>query len=265
VNVTRGDGYVERIRAAEIASVRPWFAAGQRVVEIGGMNGFQASVIAGWGCTVRSFDVAPAAGERFFDVEAYDGRRLPCADGGVDRVFSSNVLEHVRDLPALLAEIARVLRPEGLAIHLLPSPAWRFWHSAAHYGYLARWALGRAGSLVQAGGRPPSVGAAPQPDLGDFVRRKGKAWLIRRALWAGPHGEYPNALAELYYFSRLRWTRVFEEAGFRVVEHRPGGLFYSGYALLPGAFDAASRAKLAGWLGSACHIFVTAPAHRPGD
>jgi len=40
--------------------------------------------------------------------------RLPIASGAVDVRFSSNVLEHVRDWPAMLAEMVRVTRPGGI-------------------------------------------------------------------------------------------------------------------------------------------------------
>jgi SAM-dependent methyltransferase len=214
------------------------------------MNGYQASVLASWGCVVRSIDVAPAPGPQHFEVERYDGLHLPSGDATLDRVFSSNVLEHVPDLPSLLREIARVLRPGGLAVHLMPSAAWRFWHSVAHYAYLVEWLFGTNTSFG---------GGSTAPELGDFVKRKGVGWMIRRALWAGPHGEHPSAVSELYYFSRARWTKVFEEAGFHVVAYLPGGLFYTGYGILPGRFDAAQRAALARRLGSACHVFVTEP------
>jgi ubiquinone/menaquinone biosynthesis C-methylase UbiE len=46
-------------------------------------------------------------------------QELPHADGSVDRVFSSLMLHHLRDdhdKEALLAEVRRVLRPDGLLV-----------------------------------------------------------------------------------------------------------------------------------------------------
>ena len=40
--------------------------------------------------------------------------RLPLATGAVDVCFSSNVLEHVADWQAMLAEMVRVTRPGGV-------------------------------------------------------------------------------------------------------------------------------------------------------
>ena len=47
--------------------------------------------------------------------------RLPFASGAVDVCFSSNVLEHVGDWAAMLAEMVRVTRPGGV-VFVSPSP-----------------------------------------------------------------------------------------------------------------------------------------------
>jgi len=44
------------------------------------------------------------------------GEALPYADGSFDVVFCCDVLEHVRDLPRVISEIARVLKPGGAFI-----------------------------------------------------------------------------------------------------------------------------------------------------
>lgn len=45
-----------------------------------------------------------------------DAARLPLADGCADVVVAGEVLEHVTDLPATVAELCRVLRPGGLLV-----------------------------------------------------------------------------------------------------------------------------------------------------
>lgn len=44
-----------------------------------------------------------------------DGTRLPVEDGSLDWIVSHEVLEHVRDLRAVFAEVRRTLKPDGLA------------------------------------------------------------------------------------------------------------------------------------------------------
>src|SRR5262245_3274993 len=46
---------------------------------------------------------------------------IPFPDGTFDLVYSSNVLEHVMELDPVFRECARVLKPDGLAVHVYPA------------------------------------------------------------------------------------------------------------------------------------------------
>ena len=48
------------------------------------------------------------------------GSGLPFADGELDVLTSSSVIEHVRDVAGFLDESARVLKPDGVMVHILP-------------------------------------------------------------------------------------------------------------------------------------------------
>jgi SAM-dependent methyltransferase len=50
--------------------------------------------------------------------------RLPFEEAEFDFVYSTSVMEHVLDPAGALREIARVLRPRGLSLHVFPS-RWR--------------------------------------------------------------------------------------------------------------------------------------------
>ncbi|HET6254688.1 MAG TPA: class I SAM-dependent methyltransferase [Puia sp.] len=50
----------------------------------------------------------------------YDGKRIPFEDAHFDCVFSSEVFEHVFNLPEVLREINRVLKPGGLLLATCP-------------------------------------------------------------------------------------------------------------------------------------------------
>jgi len=241
---------LETIRAAELDGLRRWFPSGARVLDLGGGSGWQASILASWGCQVRSIDLADGHpwSQRYFVVEPYDGAHIPFPDASFDVVFSSNVLilVPVDRLPALIAETRRVLAPGGLALHVLPSTAWRLWTNVTYYPYVAK-------RLV--GGRHLVPGAVEAPDRAATVEKHGLAHLVKRAVLPPPLGAYPNALAELYYFSRARWLPFFRRHGFEVVSADAGGIFYTGIGLLP-SLPLAARQRLARLLGSACTNLV---------
>ncbi len=236
------------VRRYELESVRSLFAPGSAVAEIGGGNGFQASIIASWGCLVQSFDLAgrtPPA-RSFHPVADYDGARLPLPDASVDIVFSSNVLEHVRELPVLLAETLRVVKPGGMAIHILPTPFWRFWSIVAHYPYLVFTVLGVSTGFVDWSDKEARRAR---------IRERGVGHLIRRVLWPGPHGEFPGALAELSGFRAAHWTRALDAAGFAIESVSPSDLYYSGYGLFPN-LSLSTRQCMAHVLGSSTQMIV---------
>lgn len=69
-----------------------------------------------WGPRVIPMDI-----DRFPGVALVgDGHRLPFADGVLDGVICTGVLEHVDDAEAMTAEIFRVLRPAGLLYVAVP-------------------------------------------------------------------------------------------------------------------------------------------------
>jgi len=61
--------------------------------------------------------------------------------------YSSHMLYHAVDLDAIAGEISRVLRPGGVAVHVLPSASWRFWTTVAHYPNLVKKLLTRPNRL----------------------------------------------------------------------------------------------------------------------
>lgn len=248
-------GVLEKLRSAELEAIKGWLRPDMRILEIGGGSGFQASVVASWGYELMSIDLAerPFAPPYLFPVEDYDGVNIPAPDASFDLIFSSNVLEHVAHLPPLFAEMRRVLKPDGLALHILPTPAWRFWTCLTHYGDLSRARLNLPRRKSTGKQSPAAHGA--QATAGASNGRRSFARRLKRTIFAEPHGEYPSALSELYYFSRRRWLRVFRDNGFDVRQVVSNELFYTGYALFPN-ISVARRRELSRLLGSACHIYV---------
>lgn len=240
--------HLETIRRAEIDLVKQWFRPGIRVLEIGGGNGFQAAILASWGCLVTSIDIGDSSVSRgqHYPVLEYDGKTIPFPDHSFDAVFSSNVLEHIPHTQLMLKEIKRKLKRGGIVVHILPSSTWRFWTSLSFYLHLIRRIVGVVAPADQ------SQCASP---VGEPLVKRGWGSLARRALFDGPHGEFPSALHELYTFSQFWWIRMFRKNGFEVKHCCGNGLFYTGYAILPGR-PLRWRRWAARCLGSAANIYI---------
>jgi ubiquinone biosynthesis O-methyltransferase len=97
---------------------------GAAVLDLGCGGGFMAVALAERGAAVTGIDPsvgAIAAARRYalannveIDYRVGAGERLPSPDGVFDIVVCVDVLEHVENLDRVLAEIRRVLRPNGL-------------------------------------------------------------------------------------------------------------------------------------------------------
>ncbi len=101
---------------------------GQRVLDLGCGPGFYTAALRAVGADVTPVDnseeeLALAGGPPEGALIA-DAGALPLADGSVDGVFCSNLLEHTPDAAPVIAEIERVLRPGGWAY-----VSWTNWYS----------------------------------------------------------------------------------------------------------------------------------------
>jgi len=223
------------------------YLQGSELLEIGSGDGTQLAELAKHCQAVRGIDVAesPYATSRIAEISNYDGRTIPFADRSFDVVFSSNVLEHIAHLQVIQQEIARVLRPGGVAIHILPTHHWRLWTTLSHYPTMWRPVEGQV-----------------------TVRRslRSRAIALADALVAPRHGTRGTRFTEYFYFRPAWWAQQFQASGWKIALSCPVGLFYTGHRWRGPKLGMNRRRALARWLGSATHLFVLQPpsAHAPG-
>ena len=86
---------------------------------------------------------------RLLQADACD---LPLADGSVDAVVSANLLEHIPDDGRALAEIARVLRPGGPAVLIVPSGPGTYDYYDRFLGHERRYGRGELAGKAQSAG-----------------------------------------------------------------------------------------------------------------
>jgi ubiquinone/menaquinone biosynthesis C-methylase UbiE len=125
--------------------------ASGRVLDLGCGDGLLTGVIrssigATWelvGVDRDPAEVAQAETTGIYErIHVASADRIPEPDASFDLVFSNSVLEHVDDLPGVLAESARLLKPGGRFVATVPSE--RFRSMLGGPGVLGRFATGAA-------------------------------------------------------------------------------------------------------------------------
>ena len=115
--------------------------SGKRVLEIGPGSGGHSALFAKYGAIVTSADITLVRasstqikfrllGEIADGCQAIqsDAEHLPFNDNSFDIVYSNGVLHHTSDSQGAVAEVFRVLKPEGEAIIMLYcKSSWHYW------------------------------------------------------------------------------------------------------------------------------------------
>lgn len=247
--------FLQQLRLEELGEAVRDRQPGARLLEIGAGAGWQAMELARWGFDVAAVDVPDSnySSARVWPVIEYDGRSLPFPSEEFDLIFSSNVLEHVEDLPALLDDMWRVLKPGGRMIHVVPSASWRLWTSLTYYPHVGTRLLGNGATARQ------------HPDLGhgmDSSPSSGRRTLADK-IFSPVHGTATGAFKELLAFRRQAWFKVLRRVPASSLQCRPNRLFYSGYSLSGRFLPIRLRKTLSYGLGSSCHIFTLKKEARP--
>ncbi len=239
--------HLQRLREYELSLIIPHLKAGEVLLELGAGAGWQAQILDAKGWHVDAIDIEDSyyADQRVWPVTVYDGHHIPFPDGHFDVVFSSNVLEHIAHIEVFQTEIQRVLKPGGRAIHLMPSPSWRFWTIVSGYPALIKKVFQRL--LPKKPSGTSYGGALPLGKIG-----RG----LRNMLLPPRHGEIGNTLDEFYLFSARRWRDIFMQTGWQVEQIFPNRLFYTGWNVFGDTLSLQTRQRLSHPLGSACIVYM---------
>lgn len=233
-----------------LPTIRRLTAAGGKILEIGAGTGAQSAELQAQGYEVSAVDLEASgySAERIYPIQDYDGVNLPFSDNTFDTVFSSNVMEHVEDFDGLQADIARVLKPGGHCIHVVPNQFWAFFTFTGYFlkvpGKIVR-IFRRTFSRLFGQRGSDSVDASSVSERTEIPR------------FYGAHGVFCDyMIGELVEFSNRRWSARFSRGGWVVLEHGRVGLFYTGHELLGPGISFEARRTLSRMLKAACNYYV---------
>jgi SAM-dependent methyltransferase len=150
-----------RTLAAHLPARRAEGGAPARVLDAGAGRGTLALTLAGRGYAVTALDDSAefltylnerAARQRRLALVRGDVAALPLGAGVFDGAVCGEVLEHVPDDGAAVAELARVLRPGGVLVATVPAGRGRYSWLDRWAGHARRYELEELRALVVAAG-----------------------------------------------------------------------------------------------------------------
>lgn len=239
--------HLKTLRGYEVEQVMNLLPSSGRILEIGAGAGWQAKQLSELGYEVTALDlIANRLGSStVYPVQNYDGTHIPFPDNYFNVVFSSNVLEHVAELNTLEKEICRVIKQEGVMIHVLPTVAWRFWTSLTHPIYLLQLAYKHLQSTHESA-----------PTQKRETTKVSSVWNLWQYLFPRRHGVRGNVITELHLYSKQHWSIHFKSCGLLVLENQPSGIFYSGNQIFHNKLTLFWRQLFSHFLGSATTIWI---------
>ena len=151
------------------------------------------------------------------------GEQLPYPDNTFDCVFCCDVLEHVRDLPKVISEISRVLKPNGIFFYdtlnrtfiskVVAIKIWQEWK---------RWAF-----------MPPNLHVwkmfIKPGEIKKLLSQNGFEWKEHKG--SQPNVSIPKMLGYLRKRTKGEWTYGDLGKNFRLVESNDMNILYAGYAI----------------------------------
>jgi 2-polyprenyl-3-methyl-5-hydroxy-6-metoxy-1,4-benzoquinol methylase len=183
-----------------------------RILEIGCGSGLQSTFLSEESSAVVSSDVVfeQPKFEKLCLVKCC-GEHLPFKSASFDIVYSSNVLEHIKDRSLALRETGRVLDKQGILACVVPTSTWKILELVLYY--------------------PKMIGLmiieVRQGKLANIFRsnrntRKSqhRTTSSLRSIVPGVHGEFKGNTEEIIAYRKRNWVHLLESNGFCVYKTR---------------------------------------------
>ena len=131
------------------------------------------------------------------------------------------------------SEMRRVLKPDGVAIHIVPTTQWSLLSNFRHFLLLPAFLFRSLSRKLTGGDSRPRAGVNPSnvtdSDVSKGDRTKERWTPKQRVRWMFLHplGFHPSFLHEIVLFSSGAWIRLFRRNRFRVLASTRGPILAS--------------------------------------
>src|SRR3989344_1662833 len=140
-----------------------------------------------------------------------DAEDLNFEKDSFDFIFSSNLLEHIKNKEKCLKGLYNVLKSDGIMIHTMPNRYWKLLNFILYYPYILY-------ILSSKERRKVAFSKLKENSTRDNIKSKNKLWINK--IFPPIHGENYNHFSEFINFGQNYWINLFKKEGFKVIQIR---------------------------------------------
>lgn len=240
------------IRTNELSTALEFFPSKKnlKILEIGGRDGHQAELISKNGYNVTSIDINPIY-PQFYPVQKGTINKLNFEENSFDIIFSSNMLQEIHNIEEAFIEMKRVLKKNGIIIHIVPSSWWSLITNFWHYCFIPKY-------LIRSKRFQHVLNLDIKKEHNNNVQEEKVSSSKKnlKRLFFHPLGVNPSFMHEIVYFSSWYWKKLFKQNGLKVVDKRNCQFVYSGYAVF--RFKLIKLRRFFAKIFPSCYCFVVA-------
>ena len=240
----------QKIRNDELSTALDVFPIGKnlKILEIGGRDGYQAKIISKKGYNITSIDIDPIY-PQFYPVQKGTIDQLKFQENSFDIIYSSNMLQEIQNIEDTFKEIKKILKKDGIVIHIVPSSWWSMITNFWHYCFIPKYLI--KSNKFQQIFKVNSKKLQIKENHNNIKSSKKNL----KQLFFHPLGANTSFIHEIFYFSRFYWKKLFKKNGFNVINEKNCPYFYSAYSIFD--FKFLNFRKFLASIGiTSCYCFV---------
>ena len=215
---TNWKSYIENLRKREIEIILPYLKSRNisNGLEIGAGSGYQSGLLTNY---IENLYCTELNDERL-NMERANGIKYIIADAEIidtyfeheyfDFIFSSNLFEHLPSPEKAIRGIKKVLRTDGIAIHIIPSP----------FNVIVRLLLWYPNFIVSSFDYlfSQKVLENGSKKLGNNIKLNRTSSKWKRILLPQPHGVSRSIYTEIADMNKKKWISQFEKEKLTIIK-----------------------------------------------